>query len=152
MDFFTRYKPPKFPAISFVAGSTRTRVEFLQESDVNRLVERFRDSGSFYDPLTIVKSGANKPFFGDFTNIPDYQTSLNIVIAAEQSFSRLPSKVRERFENDPAKLVAFVSDVKNRDEAIELGLIPKPAAEKPAAEKPAAKKLAAEKLAAEVAE
>lgn len=126
MAFFTRYKPPKSPSVSFVPGSTKTRVEFLSESDVNRLVERFRDSGSFYDPLTTVKSGANKPFFGDFTDIPDYQTALNTVIAAEQHFAALPSKVRERFKNDPSELVAFVRDEKNRDEAIELGLLPKP--------------------------
>lgn len=126
MAFFTRYKPPKSPSCKFEPGSTRTRGEFVHESDINRLVERFRDTGSFYDPLTVAKSGKNKPFFGDFTQIPDYQTALNIVIEAEQNFAALPSKVRERFKNDPAELVAFVRDEKNRDEAIELGLLPRP--------------------------
>ena len=126
MGFYTRYKPPKSPALDFEPGTTRTRQEFLQESDVNRLVERFRDTGSFYDPLTCANTSQNKPLFGDFTHIPDYQQCLDVVIDAEQRFSALPSRVRERFANDPAQLLAFLHDSKNRDEAIELGLLPKP--------------------------
>lgn len=126
MTFCTRYKPPRSPSIAFDAGTSKTRQEFLAESDVNRLVERFRDTGSFYDPLTLSKTSQNKPLFGDFTNLPDYQQCLDVVIDAEQRFALLPSRLRERFSNDPAQLLAFVSDAKNRDEAIELGLIAKP--------------------------
>lgn len=126
MEFFTRYKLPKSPSISFEDGTSKTRQEFLQESDVNRLVERFRDTGSFYDPLTTAKTSQQRPLFGDFTNIPDYQQCLDVVIDAEQRFASLSSRVRERFANDPAQLLAFLSDSENRDEAIELGLLPKP--------------------------
>lgn len=138
MNFFSRYKPPKSPVIDFESGTSKTRQEFLQESDVNRLVQRFRDTGSFYDPLTSVKTSQNKPLFGDFTNIPDYQKCLDVVIDAEQRFSALPSRLRERFANDPAQLLAFLSDSKNRDEAIELGLVPKPAPKEPPQEPPQA--------------
>ena len=48
-------------------------------------------------------------------------------MAADDAFMALPAAVRERFNNDPAELVDFVSDVNNRSEAIDLGLIPPPA-------------------------
>lgn len=135
-SFFTRYSPPPSPSVE-IKGESRTRQEFAAESDINRLVERFRDTGSFYDPLTTAKAGKLQPFFGDFTEVPDYQSALNIVIEAENSFASLPSKVRDRFDNDPQKLIDFVSDEKNREEAIELGLIEKPVSPAKPAESPA---------------
>lgn len=137
--FFSRYNPPPSSSIE-IKGESKTRQEFAAESDINRLVERFRDTGSFYDPLTTLKAGDRKPFFGDVTQVPDYQTALNIVIDAQNNFASLPSKVRDRFDNDPQKLIDFVSDEKNLDEAISLGLIDKPAVpaeDKPAEDKPA---------------
>lgn len=131
--FYTRFNPPTSTGIKFV-GESRTRKEFLQESDINRLVKRYQETGSFYDPVTSLKGAKNKPFFGDFTNIPDYQEALNIVIDAQDRFASLPSSLRDRFNNDPQALIDFVMDDKNREEAIKIGLIPEP--EKPEPEKP----------------
>ena len=50
----------------------------------------------------------------------------DMVLAADDAFMALPANVRERFNNDPAELVDFISDVANRSEAIDLGLIPLP--------------------------
>lgn len=70
----------------------------------------------------------NTPRFGDFsTTANDYHTAMNTVIAAQEAFDGLPPKVRAKFENDPEKLLAFIGDDKNRDEAIELGLLNAPA-------------------------
>lgn len=142
-EFATIYSHPISAKLCFEPGTTRTRQEFAAESDVNRLVARYQETGSFYDPIVSLKAAARKPMFGDFTNVPDYQTALNKVIEAQDLFSRLPSKTRDRFENDPQKLLAFLQDAANRDEAISLGLIPKPveapsrsAEEKPSEEKP----------------
>ena len=41
---------------------------------------------------------------------------------AQQSFESLPSELRAKFENDPAKLISYLSDDKNNAEAIKLGL------------------------------
>ena len=41
---------------------------------------------------------------------------------AQQSFESLPSELRGRFENDPAKLIDFLSDERNNAEAVKLGL------------------------------
>lgn len=92
-----------------------------EECDINYIVERFGVTGQL--PVVPV----NTPTYGDFTGIGDYRQALDAVMAADDAFMQLPAKVRERFNNDPAELVDFVSDFRNRSEAIELGLIPPPA-------------------------
>jgi len=38
----------------------------------------------------------------------------------------LPSKIRDRFGNDPSQLLSFLADSSNKDEAISLGLVSAP--------------------------
>lgn len=66
--------------------------------------------------------------YGDFTEVNEYQESLNMVIRAQQSFAGLPAKVRAKFDNDPGAFFEFATDPKNAAEMVELGLAnpPKP--------------------------
>lgn len=123
--FFTRYSPPPSPSLACSPETSKTRQEFLAESDINRLVIRYQETGSFYDPITDVKSAARKPFFADVSNLPDYQGSLDIVIRAQSAFDALPSAVRDKFANDPQSLITWLQDESNYDEAVKLGLINK---------------------------
>ena len=101
-------------------GPSRTKVAPAGDCDVNTIVERYRTTGV----LTHVSRKA--PIFADVSNVQDYLTSWNMIKQAEAEFMALPARVRERFLNDPQQLIAFVKDPANRDEAIELGLVPKP--------------------------
>jgi len=92
-----------------------------EETDINYIVERFGVTGQ------LPEAPVRVPTYGDFTGTNDYRTALDIVLAADDAFMQLPANVRERFHNDPAELVDFVSDLNNRSEAIELGLVPPPA-------------------------
>ena len=65
---------------------------------------------------------AKKPVYGDFTNATDYQTSLNIVRKANESFQSLPAKVREQFGNNPLKFVEFASKKENLSELNDMGI------------------------------
>ena len=49
----------------------------------------------------------------------------------------LLSRVRKRYNNDPAELLEFVMDEKNREEAVFLGLIEKPQESAPEVGEPA---------------
>lgn len=70
--------------------------------------------------------------YGDFSTLPDdYMAAMQLISNASESFSSLPSAVRDRFGNDPAALLAFVADASNRDEAISLGLIEQSVTETP---------------------
>lgn len=86
-----------------------------EECDINTIVRRFGLTGELPDNPRVPQSG-------DFVDVVDYQTALNVVIAADQAFMELPADVRARFNNDPQKLMEFVSDSSNLEEARKLGL------------------------------
>ena len=99
-----------------------TQQHFKDETDINNILRQFNITGLLPEqPLS--------PRYGDFTGIGDYHSALNAVIAAEDQFMALPANLRARFENDPAQLIAFLSDENNRSEAEKLGLLEIPKAE-----------------------
>lgn len=89
--------------------------QFKEESDINVILERF---GVMAPQVNL------PPQYGDFSGVYDFQSALNAVIEARHGFMQLPAKLRERFGNDPARLIAFLDDESNREEATRLGLIP----------------------------
>lgn len=98
-----------------------TQQHFKDECDINNILRR-HENGL---PVTHIMSSQGQ--YGDFSAIPEYQDSLNLVNDAQTAFMALPSHVRARFGHDPSQLIAFVSDKANREEAIKLGLVPAPA-------------------------
>lgn len=94
-----------------------TRQAFKDECDVNNVVQRWLKTGV----VDHVRSSSNQQFL-DCTQVNDYHNALNVVINAENAFNELSAHVRERFDNDPAKYLAFMSDAANTEEAIKLGL------------------------------
>ena len=60
--------------------------------------------------------------YGDFSQVTDYQNSLNVVKHAQDQFAALSSTVRKRFDNDPAKFLEFATDPSNLSEMVSLGL------------------------------
>ena len=99
-----------------------TQQHFKDETDINNILRQFNITGMLPEaPLS--------PRYGDFSGIVDYHTALNSVIAAQSEFDGLPAQIRARFNNDPAELIEFLDDEKNRDEAVKLGLLDVPKAE-----------------------
>jgi len=47
---------------------------------------------------------------------------MNTVIVAQSAFDALPARIRERFRNDPAQFLHFMSEDSNLPEMIKLGL------------------------------
>jgi phage internal scaffolding protein len=92
------------------------------ECDINNILRQFNITG-------LLPESPLSPRYGDFTGIGDYHTALNRVIAAQDEFEALPAQIRARFNNDPAELIEFLEDDKNRPEAESLGLVDKAAAE-----------------------
>lgn len=109
---------------------TMTQQQFAEECDLNNIVDhnfRLKDP-SFLTKLQL-SSGSVKqePIYGDFTEVSDYQSALNIVNNARMQFETLPSTIRDRFSNNPQKLLEFCNDPNNYDEGVKLGLFnPKP--------------------------
>lgn len=83
-------------------------------------MKRYEETGNRGEQTNV------RPKFGDFSEEFDFRKAQETVIAAAEAFAASPSRVRKRFNNDPAELLEFVMDEKNREEAIFLGLIEKP--------------------------
>jgi len=104
-----------------------TKQSFAEEVDINNIVRRFGLTGEL--PV-----GVRMPTYADFTGVSDFQSALNAIVSARESFETMPAHVRAEFHNDPARFVDFCSDPGNRDRAIKLGLIvPPPAPPGPSA-------------------
>ena len=95
---------------------SRTQQSFRDECDINNILRKFNVTGE-------LPTGSVQPQYGDFSGITDYQSALNAVMAAQDSFLQLPAKVRAKFQNDPALFVEFASDEANKDEMKALGLL-----------------------------
>lgn len=113
-----------YPGITTPGGS-RTHQSFKDECDINNIVRKAHQNGFFGHVSKAV------PQFGDFTEVPDYQSALNMVIDAKQKFLEIPARIREKFDNDPNKFIEFVSNPANGDQLVAWGLATKREAAKP---------------------
>lgn len=86
------------------------------ECDINVIIERFGVTGE-------LPSAPVSPQYGDFSGVTDYHSALNQINATMDDFMALPAKLRVRFDHDPVKLLEFLENDQNRNEAIQLGLI-----------------------------
>lgn len=112
----SRYDPPPSPSQD-VGGDSLTHIECLKECDINYLVDRYAKTGSW-------GTGDNRlPIDGLHAFTGDFQSMMDQLVEAQNEFDSLPSAVRDRFANDPSKLIAFLADESNRPEAEKLGLI-----------------------------
>lgn len=96
-----------------------TQQQFAEECDINTIVKRFGLTGE-------LPNGIAMPQSGDFTGVTDFHEAMNLVRKAEESFMELPADIRYRFANDPGRVMEFLNDEKNREEAVKLGILSKP--------------------------
>lgn len=95
---------------------TKAQQQFRDEVDINTIVERFGLTGTMPEDF-------RAPEYGDFSEVSDYHSAQNAVIAAQEAFMSMPPGMRARFDNNPQLLMEFLSDRGNLDEARALGLV-----------------------------
>lgn len=105
--------------LSFDPEEGRTQQHFAKECDINEIVRRFGLTGELPENVRM-------PVSGDFTGVVDFQSAMQMVVEAKDAFMQFPAEIRAEFDNDPQKMIAFLEDGRNRDKAIEMGLIAKP--------------------------
>lgn len=103
-------------------GEGLTKQSFRDECDINFIMNKWKRTGE----IPAAKVGSMRPSYGDFSHPDDYMEACQRVIEANEAFDSLPSFLRDRFSNEPANLIAFLSDPGNQEEAIKLGLAEKP--------------------------
>lgn len=128
--FISAYGPKLKVSISFPAGTGRTKQSFKDECDINIIMAQYLKTG------VVDFVNRHQARYGDVTGL-EYQEAMQIVAESKTMFEELPSKIRQRFENDPAQFLDFVSDPSNASEAHSLGLL-RPDYQPPASNAPAA--------------
>lgn len=106
-----------------IVGPSLAKQSFKEECDINNIVSRYKRTGF------IEHVAKNTPIYADVSDVTDYQEALDRVREVEGFFDKLPAKIRERFENEPAQFLDFMTNEDNLAEAKELGLVkpePKP--------------------------
>lgn len=86
------------------------------ECDINLILARFEKTGV----LEHTKNA--QPQYGDFTDIPHYQESLNMALKAQNMFMDLPAGIRAKFQNDPMNFLQFANNPENQEAMIDMGL------------------------------
>lgn len=97
-----------------------TRQEFADQCDILNIMHTFTTTGVLTHVSPI------RAEYGDFTDVPDYESCLKTVMVADDLFMSLPPELRAKFDNNPAHFFEFSSNPDNKDEMIKLGLIDAP--------------------------
>lgn len=104
---------------------SRTKQEFKDECDINLIMSRYARFG------TLPSVNAGSAMYGDFSAVGDLLEAQSVVERAREQFDGLPSKIRDRFDNDPVKFLTFMGDPSKKEEAIALGILNAPPKEEP---------------------
>ena len=97
---------------------SRVKQSFVPECDINNILKQYSVTGQ----IRHISAKAAQGAYLDLPDEVDYQTALQIVKDGSDAFATLPSKTRERFDNDPTNFLDFMANPANREEAIKLGL------------------------------
>ena len=93
-----------------------TEQKHKKECDINHIIKQYDKKGLLTHVNNAVKN------YGDFTEVNEYQESLNTVIKADEAFGAMPSDIRKRFNNNAGEFFEFATNPENEDEMVALGL------------------------------
>jgi len=86
-----------------------------EETDINYIVMRFGITGQLPQSLRL-------PTYQDFSEAGDFQTAMDLILQAQESFDQLPAQARAAFQNNPAYFLDFVENNDNPEDWEKLGL------------------------------
>lgn len=93
--------------------------------DINVIMNRYATCGT---PLPYRTDGV-EPVYADVSELGDYMENYQRCKQAEEMFNSLPSALRKELDNNPANLLPFIQDEKNKERCYEYGLLNKPVVE-----------------------
>jgi len=95
--------------------STNTKVEQHHRTEIKKMVQEVESRGLLR---------ANTVFNGELDDYPsyDFQEAQFMMAKARSTFEQMPSQLRKKFENNPAKFMDFANNPQNAQEMVELGL------------------------------
>jgi len=112
---------------TFFTKPSRAQQHHANDVNINMIMAKARKG------LPVLQD-TRQAFFGNFANMPTFLECNNAAVRLKEEFMRLPAKLRKEFDNDPAALVEFIQDDKNREQAEKLGILEKKEEVKPSEE------------------
>lgn len=97
--------------------------------DINVIMNRYATNGT---PLPYRSDGL-QPVYADVSELGDYMENFQRCKQAEEMFNALPSALRKELDNNPANLLPFIQNEKNKERCYEYGLLNRPVVEAPQA-------------------
>ena len=106
----SRYSPRVRVQFDFLQPS-RTQQHFKDECDIDRILTKYSQTGFLVDPLA-----PRRDFlFGDFSESVSFMDAQNRIARVREAFDSLPSQIRDRFANDPYRLLSWLEDSNNTE-------------------------------------
>jgi phage internal scaffolding protein len=97
-------------------GESLTQQHFEKETDIRNIIKKHDRTGI----ISHVARGV--AHYGDYSEVNEYREALDMVNAANASFGELPAELRKMFGNDAGEFFEFVTDPKNEEKMIQMGL------------------------------
>lgn len=113
-DAFMRAREP---GVDFTGVESRTKQEFRDEVNINKIIERYG--------IGVMANNHPRPpmeAFGDFSNVEDYQASIETINRAKQQFGHIPAHIRAKFGENIEAFLSFISE-ENLETLHEWGLL-----------------------------
>ena len=101
-------------------GESLTQQSHAQAADVRNIIKQYDRTGL----IANVNKGIAQ--YGDYSEINEYAEYCNMVRQADESFATIPSNIRQQFNNDAGLFFEFVTNPKNKEKMIEMGLAKAP--------------------------
>jgi len=117
MSFRTRFSSRISPQINCTMEERKTKSEFADDCDINKIMSRYRKTGILPD-----SSKAALAQYGNFDQIPSFHEMQDKVLAAHELFSSLPAHVRKEFDNDPGLFIDSSQTAEGMALMVKLGL------------------------------
>lgn len=110
------------------AEEGRTRQSDAQAADINFTIRKYNLQPLELEPGWSGRAGA----FLDISDMPDYQSALNMVRVAEEAFMELPPAIRDKFDNSHVVMLDAWDKGTHQDVFEEIGYLERKPAERPA--------------------
>ena len=117
MKFRTRFDESLKQPVMCTEEEKRTKSEFADECDINKIMARYRRTGELPESARIAAAR-----FGDFASLPSFMEMQDKILAANELFAPLPAAVRKQFGNDPVEFVDAASTPEGREILVKFGL------------------------------
>ena len=93
-----------------------TEQNHLEEVEIHRVFRKYKAQGvNLFNTHVIHQGGI------DFTDYPDFQEAQNMITRASEIFGAVPAEIRDDFQNDPGRFIAFMSNPENIEAIAEYG-------------------------------